>query len=344
MPFKWSFQQLGEPNKLLELEGYLAPFGRPRQKPIMKELIKSRVQSKHYPGSNRPPTRSVFGSNWEPMELSGRWMTKSIAGHFDANDLADNWTLFMRDEQLVRMAWGQILSYTVFIDELELGRESQHEIAWRMHLLVDSRDELTAFNNKIEPVKNVTDKIFEVNEFLANTKGFLLPNIPDLSFDFLDKLDFFAGQLNQFSAAMNKLAGQIDDLEKGTFSTLQHFRGAVTGFKTALLTIRDTVQDAGIQSAVAVHSAESDVRWAKYQADLDFQTSFILGQLAEMDRTAEILSKKDLGKVLTAEQGDTWESISTRATGGPDKASDIRSANGIEFGTPPTPGEIYLVP
>lgn len=361
---KWTFQQLGGDKKQIELSGYLAPFGRPRQKPLMKEVIKSRVQTTVYPGSKGPPTRHAFGTNWEPMELSGRWMTKTFTngdisqGRADANALAVEWTEFVRDEQLVRMSWGWIISYTVFIEELELARESEHEIAWRMKVLVDKRDDMPA--QKAVVVKApIADDITDINTFLKKTDLLKKPNIPDMSFDFFDQLDFAAGQLNQFSAQMNKLAGKLGDIEKATFSTLQHFRGAIAGMRQAVLTLREVILDAKIDAetlqtdlqnstfitkAILTRSPESDIRWAQYASNFDIDSLKILALLRAMELKVDVVAKSDASKFVTAEEGDTWESLTVRATGDLSLVGKVRSLNGAHFGDRPEPGQSYLIP
>ena len=58
---------------------------------------------------------------------------------------------------------------------------------------------------------------------------------------------------------------------------------------------------------------------------------------------AELAQESEASKFVLAREGDTWESISTRASGGPDKAGAIRTLNGARYGEKPRPGELYLV-
>ncbi len=339
---KWTFQQIEGPEsirKTLELDGWYAPFGRPRQGPVIKETIKSRIQTTRYPGSSRQ-TRHAFGVNWEPTELSGRWMTK--AGGKIANDMADEWINFVSAERTCRIAWGFIVSYIGFIEELELSRESEHEIAWKMKLQIDRRDDLNKRGSPT-PFIPADDTLAKIGNWMAFSKKLQEPTLPDMSTDFLDALDELIAQLNIPAAEMNKLAGRFDDLEKASFSTLQHFRGAVTGMRTALIQLRDTAVNAGIDSVMLVRTAESDIAWVKYQADLDTQTFLILDQLNRLARQAELAQQNEVSKFVLAVEGDTWESISIRATGAADKASAIRQLNGIRYGEKPEIGESYLV-
>lgn len=341
---KWKFEQLAGEKLVMELDGYAAPFGRPRQKPLMREVIEVRVQTTKYPGGKGTPTRHVFGSGWEDMELEGRWMSRHLEGK-KAGQMADEWTQFVRDEQPVRMSWGNIVSYDGLIGRLELAREGEDDIAWKLKLLVDRRADEIEFWVAQQPT-NVIDNVASMIQTMLAFNPSLAPglNLPDMSPNFLEQLDFFAGQLSQYSTEFNKLANQLSDLEKAAFSTIQHFRGAITGFQTALLTMRETVLNAETDSVLTVRNAESDIAWLTYMEGFDVTSTNTLWLLADLERQMEILTKGEVSKLVTAKEGDTWERISDRATGGPDKAGSIREANGIRFGTAPIPGEAYLVP
>ncbi len=341
---KWTFKQLEgrpseSPRKTLELDGWNAPFGRPRQGEVIKEIIRSRIQTTRYPGSN-VQTRHAFGTNWEPTEMHGRWMTK--AGGKLAGELADDWIAFVQDERTCRISWGPIVSFVGYIEELELGRESEHEISWRMKLQIDRRDDMK--KRSAPPAFRASeDDIRQINNWMAFSKKLQEPALPDMSTDFLDALDQLAALLNAPAAEMNKLAGRFDDLEKASYATLQHFKGAVTGVRDAVLAFRETVLFAAIDSVMLVRSAESDIAWVKYQLDLDHQTLLIQDQLNLLARQAELAQRNEVSVFVVAREGDTWESISTRASGSPAKAGAIRQLNGIRYGEKPVIGESYLV-
>lgn len=342
----WTFEQIeGRPvssRRKLELEGWNAPHGRPRRDPVIREVIKSRIQTTRYPGSS-VQTRHAFGTNWETTELKGRWMTK--AGGKLASELADDWTMFVRDERTCRISWGFIVSYTGYISELELARESDHQIAWRMKIEIDSRNDLPLEPRPPIPLFTPpAENLADISNWMAFSKKLKAPTLPDLNPTFLESLDNLAAALNTPAAELNKLAGKLDDIEKATFSTIQHFRGAVTGFRTALVAMRDTVLNTAADSVTVVRTAESDIAWVKYQADFDNQSAYMMDRLNQLDRQAELAQRNEVSKVITAEDGDTWESISSRATGSPDKASEIRALNGIRYGAKPEAGEFYLVP
>src|SRR5690606_21472135 len=69
--------------------------------------------------------------------------------------------------------------------------------------------------------------------------------------------------------------------------------------------------------------------------------------IAQLDGAAESARRAEVGQIRSlhiAAAGDTWESMSRRHYGGPEKAASIREANGVTPGTQPIPGEVYVIP
>lgn len=340
---EWVFQQLEGPvgdRKLLRLSGYNAPFGRPRKDPILKELIKSRVAITRYPGASKKKTRHAFGTDWETTELKGRWMTRHSP--VQAQDIARDWVRFVKDERTCRIAWGNVISWTGFIEELELSHESENEIAWRMKIILDYRDD----DNSVFVRRNipkVSDDVAALQSWIATANVQKAKVLPNLAPDFLDALDNLAAQLNGPAATLARLASDFDDAERRTYSLVQHFRGAIANMETAIADMRATVLQADVDEIHFVRSAESDIAWIQFQLDFDFQSMLALDLCGRLDRTAELNEAPDASKFIVARDGDTWESLSTRATGGPEQAAAIRQLNGGRYGSKPTPGESYLV-
>ena len=348
--YPWTFLQIeGRDNrKKLELQGWNAPFGRPRKDPIFTEIIKSRAQTTYYPGKSGKPTRHTFGTNHEPIEIKGRWMSPQLYqyGGLDANLMAEQWKQFVQDQRQCRMSWGLILSYEVFIEELHLARESEHQIAWKMKIAIDKADDAKA-SAPVAP-SPAEDLYSFSQDIMAFQFTAVYPKalVPDMAPDFLDQLDNLAAQLNAPSAALNRIVGQISDFERASFSTLQHFKSAVTGFKTAMVTFQNTIAAATIDEAILVRNSDSDQAWMKYQLDLDDTLTRIIASMARAELAAQLAAtaaRSTPGKIITAKTGDTWESLSVRATGGTDKADAIRSANGATYGAEPEVGETYVV-
>lgn len=341
---EWKFEQLEGPSadrKTLRLSDYYAPFGRPRKDPIMREVIRSRVQTTRYPGSDKQ-TRHAFGTNWEPIELKGRWMTK--AGGAKAQDFAQAWVEFIKDERTFRLSWGSILSWTAFMEEIELAHESEHEIAWRMKIHLDQRDDSARRSpSTILLAVKIADNIAFIQSWVNTAIAQKVQDFPEMSPDFFDTLNNLASTLSFPSRVLANLAGELDSFEKKSFATLQHFRGAVSQMRTAFSQMREVVVNAQVDEAILVRTAESDLKWVTFQSELDDGAVDILENLSQLDRAAELQQRSEVDKFVTAQEGDSWESISTRATGSPVKANDIRSLNGVRYGEKPVPGESYFV-
>lgn len=339
--YNWVFEQLTGPDRRrLVLAGYSAPFGRPRKDPVLTEKQKLRVQTVLYPGSSGIPTRNVFGANWEEFELKGRWMDRTLANE-TANDLADTWTKFFREAQTIRMSWGPIVSYSGIMSELELARESENEIAWKMVFLIDERDGIDK-QQSVTATVSLPDLMEDVDAFIAGAMP--SPEVSDkISPDLFDQLNDLASALNGPSASLNKLVGQFENFEKATFSAAAHFRSAVTGLQTALVTMREAVLNTGVDSTLLVRNAQSDLAWLKYQAEFDNDSSAILDSMAFLSRKSELATTSEASKSVVAIEGDTWEKLADRSVG-LSKASTLRSLNGARYGEQPVPGKTYLVP
>lgn len=344
----WILGTLTGPDLKVELSDYAAPFGRPRQKAIIKEVIRSRVQTTNYPGRLNP-TRHSFGIVYEPLELTGRWMTKALKHQQTANELADIVADLVRAERPCSLFWGNIVGYYGYIEEIELGRESEDEIAWRIKFLVDRRADEKEDKFKEQGV-SIPAAAFEVDVNIAKLKlknpGDLIASIQGMAAEFEDGIDGFVRDLNGPSAAINKIAGTLSNTSKVTFATLQHLRSAIKGFEIAYGNIRNTILMTPIEAAIVARSVKSDVDWIQYQLDLDVRGNDIFALLAAMDRAAAIQQRQGVVGVITAKgppppsNGESWESLSFRATGNPHSAGRIRQMNG--GGAHAIPGEDYV--
>lgn len=349
MSTPWIFEQLEGPKgerKLLILNGYAAPFGRPRQKPLVKEVLKSRVQTTRYPKRSGAPVRHAFGTGYEPMEMTGRWMTKHLLRNDGktANDIANEWTDFLNDERSCRISWGNIVSYIGYIEELELSRESEDEIAWRMKILTDDRDDISVHQGAVVPGKSIDVLFDDVKRFNQTVPNLLKPASVNIAPDFLESLDLLASKLHAPFAALDRFRGQVADFKTAAHSVISHFRSVVAEYAQAITFLQSFLLGSPVQLAVLIRSPEADLVWLGFTFYMDIASTSTLANLAEMDRLAELAGRSASGKTVVAREGDTWESLSTRTTGGPEKAAVIRALNGARYGELPTPGETYLSP
>lgn len=348
MPNQWEFRQLGGEKKVLTLANYSAPFGRARKSALIEEVIKVTVQTTRYPGSKKAPTRHTFGSGWEPMSLNGRWSTRQLAGSkpgegYTAGELADAWSLFVRDEQTVRVSWGNVFSFQCIIEELHLSRESEDEIAWKMQLLVDQRDDIPSnWRLKGEPA-NIIQDVAALQTFAADYQ--IKPTtVPDMAPSLFDQLEMLTGNIKSYTGALAEIADLGYNLEQATFSTIQNFRGIISNLESAIVTMRLTILNAQLDSVSTIKRAETDIAWYTYKASYDIDSINAFAILKEMDKKMELAQRSDLSKFITAQDNDDWEKLAYRAGLGIDRASDMRSVNGISFGQLPIPGQIYVVP
>ena len=135
-PKDWTFVQLGPPNKTMTLSGYSAPFGRQRQKAVVRDAVTIRESTTYYAGASGPPTRHVFGNKLEQWELTGRFMDPA-AGSGYAKTQTDYVKQFVLDAQPVEIRWGDIVGARGFIKSFDPGRESEFQVEWKMTVLVD---------------------------------------------------------------------------------------------------------------------------------------------------------------------------------------------------------------
>ncbi len=351
----WTFEQLGNKGtKSLRLQGYNAPFGRPRKDPVLKETIKSRVQTTNYPGRSGRPTRHSFGINWEPMELKGRWMTKMMTGTDTANSVASDWTAFIKDEIQCRISWGNIVSYIGYIEELELARESSDQIAWKMRILVDTNDDSTTQDhNRKETPPSQASHLADF-ELYKRKLDFRLLSLGGIQVAMQDALLGLATALDGPLHTMQTLVGQIADLTDvrtnagNLWSALEHLRSTISDIVDTHNQILVLITYQPIKNILYARDPVVDILWSQFQSDFEFLSIDFLASMAAMDRQAELAQREQFTKVIRANgvsfnlAGESWESLSIRATGSADGASRIRAANG--GGLFAHTGETYIVP
>jgi hypothetical protein len=351
MSSPWVFEQLETPKgsngpKTLKLANYAAPFGRPRQKPVIKDKLTVRNQVVRYPGNSKAPTRHFFGTHREPSVLTGRWMDSNL-GVGEAKNLVAAWDDFIDDQVLCRISWGDNLSYTGFIESLETEWESPAQVAWTMNLLLDEKD--TSNVRVAVPALSLDQSTSQLQKVLAD----LFPGIdqpqgfspdPAWSPDLQDSVDQIVSDIAQFSANLNNVIGQLSNLESATFFELQRFRSAIHGIKTAVLQYEAITDNLRNDTALFVRQADSDIAWFTFTSNEDIGTTTLYAILADMELDAEKAQRGKTTLSYVAIQGDTWESISTQFYDSPSGANKIRQANGVQFGALPQAGKTYQIP
>ncbi len=356
----WRFEQLGGSNRVLTLEGYSAPFGRPRKKPVVVEKISQKIQTVRYPGRNGNPTRHILGTEWGDLELSGRWMTKYLpgatsaaqrsAGSFTATaateNLVNDWTRFVEDGQRCRVSWGNIVSYTGIVESLELARESATEMSWKIKFLVDDRDGTNSFTGQSTSI-DLRDDLRAFDDASIGFVGIakqVLPTVADWQPDLLDSLGNIVSSINSFTSSFLKIANQFDDIRSAVTSELFRLQSSIRTLRTAIMSMEATFQTIESDAILFTRFAESDVTWAADRIDLMLSMQEMLTLLSFLEIKIDVQTK---GKAITSyigREGDTWDGIAALAYNDPTRANELRQVNNIRYGELPTPGRTYQIP
>ncbi len=336
----WRFEQLAGDKKTLTLSGYSAPFGRPRQKPVVRDKLSIREKTIRYPGSSGPPTRHIFGDDYEPWELQGRFMDREGGAGY-ALKKTQEVIAFVRDKQAVRITWGDILQYTGFIKSFDPGREGPGDVEWRMVVLVD--DDTQAPPQGPSPAPALpADSLAAIKAALAKTLS--APQAPSLQPNILDAISNAIGAVTSALGAVASAAAQIQSFETALAGDLQRLRAGLGQFRTALLTLQGVVLSTRNDAIGIGRSFGTDANSGGLFADIDVESSSALAAAQTMDNQAAVAQRGKAATRITAKGGDTWESLSIRAYGAPDKADTLRQANGVRYAAPPVPGTSYVVP
>ncbi|HEY1697993.1 MAG TPA: hypothetical protein VGG39_37795 [Polyangiaceae bacterium] len=336
----WRFEQLGGDKKTLTLGGYSAPFGRPRQKPVVRDKVSIREKTIRYPGSSGPPTRHIFGDDYEPWELSGRFMDREGGAGY-ALQKTQEVIAFVRDKQAVRITWGDILQYTGFIKSFDPGREGPGDVEWKMVVLVDD-DTQSAPQGPSPSRPSPADSLAAIQAALATTLS--APTMPNLNPNILDALSSLVGAVSGAIGAIANVANQMQSFETALAGDIQRLRAGIGQLRTALLTLQGVVLSARNDAIGIGRSFGTDASSGGLFASIDVETSSALAAAASMDNQAAIAQRGQAATRVTAKGGDTWESLSIRAYGAPDKADTLRQANGVRLAAPPVAGTSYVVP
>lgn len=359
IPKTWTFDQLGGDQKQLVLNGWQAPFGRPRLGAIVDAGVSIRRVLVSYPGNVQPTVHS-FGRLGEPWELSGRWMDAAIGLKDGAKALVRTWKDFVEDEQEVRAKWGDILSYVIFIHKMELKFESEAHVAWKLSadVLIDEQGTVTLED---KPVKAPFDVAGDMRKQLAIANPYSAPaftNILALLPGIADEIDTIVSAINSPFAAVYNVCSQLSDFTTALSSDLVKIGSGLQTVQTGLYALQDStdylVSSAALANAELVASTGDPshvlfsgpdiIALTVAKATADAATTNFLALISDMQNLIDATTRGSVGSAHAAQQGDTWESIATLTGGGPDGARAIRAMNGVRFGAQPIPGTVYQIP
>lgn len=342
MSEKWVFKQLAGPRKRLELSGWAAPFGRPRQTEVADDVIEIREDTQYYSGLDAEPVRHIFGARYEPIELEGRWMDS-----WGGNDFAllqqTAAKRFVADQQDVQITWGEVLSYRGFIKRLSCKFESPHDIAWTMLILIDKDDNIE-FRPDVPTPRSPSSYTNRILEVLAESLEDSVEIPPTMKADLLTSLGSLISSVNSVSAELLRAADSLGTFEKNLFQQLGRFRAGLRQFRMAINRFKDVYESAQADAALESQNADAEVQLWKSQGAFSKSYAAALSEIVKADREAKRAQRGSIFTLSTAKEGDTWEMLARRVYGDATRADDIRDANGIAPGAFPEPGASYIMP
>jgi hypothetical protein len=337
----WRFEQLEDPFKTLTLAGSAAPYGRPRQKPVLTDKLMVRQQVVRYPDNASLPTRHIFGSHRENWEITGRWMDRRL-GDGAVADLVDAWESFVRDKRRVSVAWGATVAYTGVIESFQVAWESPTEVVWTLLLSVDEKD-----GDQVPRASHLIDHATQVDIIIGeiqNAATQKLKSDPGWHPDILDSIDTLVSAVSVATSAVYQIAHSFSNLEAATFQELNRFRAGLNQLRTAIITMEDTLTAAKVDTYTLSRESKSDIAWYNFLTSNSINNYAILADIADLMRASDLAARGKNFTTYTAATGDTWERISTIEYGIPDYADKIRQANAVRYGVLPIAGTKYKIP
>src|SRR5215472_7865041 len=336
----WKFEQLltvtGSEKKSVTLSGWNAPFGRPRQKGVVTDGIEIREKTVYYPGNDQP-TRHIFGSRYDDWELNGRWKDSNLGNINGANQLAETVQEFVRDAVPVRISWGQILSANGLIKSFKTSRESPNEIAWTMRILIDAPNTVSLNVTQAKQVRPA--KQAQLIEAKLND-GIVLPlksklNLNGLLGSFVDMIDSIVSSISTLTGQLIDATSAIDNFYTALIGEVERVRANIHQIRTAIITLRNTIESLETEGILVSRSADSDINWWSVNNGIYTTSITTLALLQDLENDADIAQRKRSITTYTARAGDTWENISIRFYGDPFGAQKIKGANGVRYGATP---------
>lgn len=338
----WTFTQLGGDKKTLTLEGWNAPFGRPRKSPVATTSLEVRESERRYPGCDTP-TRFLYGVLWDDIELNGRWMD-SVGGRGFAKQQTELVFSFINDQQKVRISWGNTLSVTGLIKRLDPEWEGPADVAWKLRILVDSNDSLKPTVGPIAKAKGPGTILNRMIELMSDSVTKSLSTPPILKPDFLSFLDELITFINGPAADILAISGSVSSFKDATFSELARLRGVLQQYRQGIQSFRSIYESAKVEAAIEYTRAEDEISLYRQQAAFGATMASALFQIAQADQAAARAQRSRIKAIATARPGDSWESISVRVYGSAGRAADIQEANAIPAGQQPQAGGTYIAP
>lgn len=361
----WTFKQEGPNPKTLQLTGWSMPFGRPRQGPIVDRGIQIRRSITYIAGKGVEPIINSMGSSPPPWVLHGRWMDQGggFAGY--CQQTIRNWNDFISDERPVIASWASVLGYRVFIHQLKAEMESQAECAWTLY--ADALSDLSVAPSIGPDVVNAPfDLAAQMRAAMPKATlqkpggGFLdtlsgaLAMLPEIA----TQLALLVSAINTPFLIVYSTASQMADFVTSVSTDLSRLAGGISAVQAGLLefqaatdllcarmaSLQTQYSTQPVLGAQPLFSAGDVVNMTAAKIDADIASQAILAVMADMQAQIDTIVRGNPTTIVTAQTGDTWESIAARTLGSVDAAQTIRDLNNVLGGAKPVPGRKYQVP
>lgn len=346
----WVFQNQ---KRSVTLDGWSAPFGRPRHGEIINAGQKVRETITYYPGSSAP-TVHTFGLEPKPFQLHGRWMDFAIGSLGGARALARSMKSLQSDQLEVQASWGDVLAYTIFIHDLNLKYESEAEIDWSLeaHVLIDEQAPVISAP---APVQSPSDLANQLNAALSGANLVSLPTaIRALQGQIANDLTTLLDNVTAPIATLTDTCFAIQDFTTASLTDVGQILASCSLIEASYLSVRDStdlmVSQIGNQSVATIvepsglYTGQDAILAAtsKADSDADIANILLLVQALQDQATAGLSGRASTA--YTVRLGDSWESIATLTLGSPSGANAIRDLNGVQYGQRPIPGSVIKVP
>lgn len=336
----WTFTQEGGRQKKLTLSGWAAPFGRPREEAVVRTPVKVRSERTRYPGGTAS-TRHVFGLAYEDWELHGRFRDRALGGTGSARAKTTEVMAFVADQQPVLISWGAVLLFKGFMVEFDPGYESPAEVEWKLKLEIES-NEASADAGRLTPTispRDVGPSILAA--FSEIDTAVLSVSLPGSIGDLV------SGALGAFGNAVAAVLAPIAEIQTfkdATFADINRTIAAMRTARTLGVQLREAFTVVPTDAGYLSRGASGTIGMLRAQATIEDAMRRALAEGSRLEHGATLALFGRIKGTVVAGDGDSWESLSLRAYGQPDRGTDLRDANGIEAGGVPVPGRQYLVP
>jgi hypothetical protein len=337
----WRFEQLRGDRRILILEGTAAPFGGPRKEAVVEVGYEVRQSTTHYPGGENL-TRHVFGGRWAPeWELKGRFQDDRLGGAGQARLKYEEVEAFVRDQQLVRIYWGDVFVYEGFILSVRGKYENEAQIAWTLSIAVDRKDADATKLPEPTPLPRPADLTAAIVRAFSNVEDAVdRAPFPILSVPLLSTL---GDALMQAVRLLDAVTAPIEMFRTATAGELHRMLSAVERLRSAAVPFRELVASFREDALALRQRAEAVFALGEAQANVELDIRKMLAAAAELERCAQARRVDFIKALYTAQTGDTWESISVAFYRTPSRANELREANAAPPGQSPVPGETCVI-